>query len=186
MNIIAFCNFFVHLLNVLMHIYYYNLSTHSGIIPTIIGIILFVFSLYNYCLVSGRQRAERRYIFIWKICCLVETLILLGTSSAEYILILLYSYVLFFEVPLWCSLTFYVCAIIDVAGHMGFLALVTFCDKIIKKHNNTSVPLNNVNDLSARVSTTQGAEEESLNTMLGHFRVKGKFWLFYYYLICFI
>ena len=163
------------MLNLVIHVYYYNLSTYSGSIPTAIGMVLFLLSLYNYFLISGRQQTKRWCINVWKICCWFETMVLLGTAFAEGILILLYSDVLYFDVPFWCSVVFYVCSITDILGHLFFLSLAVCCDKVLQKRRNTSVDLDDVNNSSLTVFADKNIKEKRQNSRAGEtFPANGK------------
>ena len=124
--IISIFNFSLHLINVVMHIYYYSLATHSGIILSVIGIVLVLYSMYNYLLINPDQDRRIRNTKIWKVFCWIETVVLFGTSFAEGILILLYSKFLYFEVSIWYLLALCICAIVDISAHLLFLFLIPY------------------------------------------------------------
>ena len=124
---IAISNFILHVINIGMHIYYYCLATESGIILCIIGILLLVLSLYNYLLLSGfKQEVNQIRIYIWKICCMVELLFLVGTGFAEIILIVLYKKYLYLDISNWYLFPLCVCATLDVLGHILFLVIMSY------------------------------------------------------------
>ena len=151
-KLIAISNFFLHLTNIVMHIYYYSLAARNGIVLSIIGIFLLIFSLYNYLLICGcTNQIKCRNIYIWKICCWIETGILFGSGFAEGILILLYSNVLYFEVSIWHLLALCVFAIIDISAHLMFLLLISCCYNVtVKDIEETSVTLKGINDLTSQ------------------------------------
>lgn len=133
---IAINNFILHLINIGMHIYYYCLATERGIILCIIGILLLVLSLYNYLLLCGfKQGANQLCIYIWKICCMVELLFLVGTGFAEIILIVLYKKYLYIDISNWYLFPLCVCATLDVLGHILFLVLMCCCTKNLQTVN---------------------------------------------------
>ena len=133
----AIFNFSVHLANIVMHIYYYSLATHSGIVLSAIGIVFVLYSMYNYLLVNIGQKKFNRNIVIWKVFCWIETIILFGTSFAEGILILLYAKFLYFEVSIWYLLALCICAVIDISVHLLLLFLLPCClNKRIEPESN--------------------------------------------------
>ena len=119
-----------------MHIYYYSLATQSGILLSVIGIVLVLYSMYNYLLINPDQDRRIRNTKIWKVFCWIETVVLFGTSFAEGILILLYSKFLYFEVSIWYLLALCICAIVDISAHLLFLFLIPYAlNKLIKSKN---------------------------------------------------
>ena len=133
----AIFNFSLHLTNIVMHIYYYSLATHSGIVLSAIGIVFVLYSMYNYLLVNIGHEKFNRIIVIWKVFCWIETIILFGTSFAEGILILLYAKFLYFEVSIWYLLALSICAVIDISVHLLLLFLLPCClNKRIEPESN--------------------------------------------------
>ena len=124
-----------------MHIYYYSIATHCGVILSVIGTVSLLFSMYNYLLINCGNGRSSRNVNIWKICCWVETIILFGTGFAEGILILLYSDYLYFEVSVWYLLLLCICAVVDISGHLTFLLIINMCCSTNKNLQKTSQPV---------------------------------------------
>ena len=175
---IAICNFCLHLVNIVMHIYWYSLATNCGVILSVIGIFLLLFSVYNYLLINGCQGTIHRNIIIWKVCCWIETTVLFGTAFAEGILILLYSNFLYFDVPIWYLLALCICAIIDIAGHLLFLLLISCCHTHFQKHNiSGDVTSKERNSSSSHISAKYGNSENNQETASKSLNDKGNTFL---------
>ena len=148
-----------------MHIYYYSLATNCGVILSVIGIFLLLFSMYNYLLINGCQGTRHRNIIIWKVCCWIETTVLFGTGFAEGILILFYSNFLYYDVPIWYLLALCICAIIDISGHLICLLLISCCHTHFKNDSITSdVTLKKTNSSSSQVSPKYSNYESNQET----------------------
>mgnify|MGYP003310586944 CR=1 FL=1 len=176
MQVIAVCNFLVHFINIVFHICYYSLEgCAKGTLFPIpfyihidIGVAAFLFSMYNYFLLYGAMRKRGKCIYIWKICCGIETVILIGVTLAENVFILIHSNLIVLEAPFWCSIMFYIGTIADVVGHICFFILVTCYYSRSNKARSTSIPLNKVEDKPDNVLTTTDIqvvkEEQVLNS----------------------
>ena len=169
MQVIAISNFLLHFINILFHIYYYNLEGCSKGTPHTyfpipfyihinIGVTAFLFSLYNYFLLYGAIKKVERYIYIWKICCGIETVVLFGVTLAENIVIIIHSNLIVFDAPFWCSIMFYIGTIVDVVGHICFFVFVTCYYTRMKKNRSALIPLRKVEDKSENVTTTGDIE----------------------------
>ena len=174
---IAISNFILHLINIGMHIYYYCLATERGIILCIIGILLLVLSLYNYLLLCGfKQEVNKVRIYIWKICCMVELLFLVGTGFAEIILIVLYKKYLYIDISNWYLFPLCVCATLDVLGHILFLVLMCCCTQNLQTGNRNifESPENQISTNKSPPAVKKVTWEDARETSPKNNRKRGK------------